>query len=410
MACCLIPTKRVYATSKRGLEFAGMIVRKNPYTVGVILALSCLVASAQVGQGSTRATSPQELFKHLSPSVFVVESLDAKGNPITLGSGVSIAPDQIVTNRHVVEDGKSWRVRQGESTWAAAIAFLDAEHDLCGLKVAGLKSNPVSLRLSSTLSVGEHVYTLGAPEGLELSLSEGLVSALRKFEGISFIQTTAPISHGSSGGGLFDSQGNLIGITTFTVKDGQNLNFAIPTDLVVGLKDHAAAEIRHTEAEMSASRAMVLSQAAYAAAESGNYQKALEYSNQLVMLTPNDPFLWSYMGTLYLKVKQPDNAVTACQKAVSLAPDLADGWGCLGDVYTEPNQYAQAEEALKKALDRDPSHDAQLANVFGLGLVYCLEGKRLAVMDTYNRLKPLDQNYADLYFRQCVQPVLETPH
>lgn len=139
-----------------------MIVRKNPsFSWAVTLALSCLVASAQVGQGSPKSNSPQELFKQLSPSVFVVESLDARGNAIALGSGVSIAPDQVVTNRHVVEDGKSWRVRQGEITWAATIASLDAEHDLCGLKVAGLKSNPVLLRLSSTLSVGEHVYSRG---------------------------------------------------------------------------------------------------------------------------------------------------------------------------------------------------------------------------------------------------------
>jgi len=389
-------------------------VRGFCFWLAVLTALSlCGHSAAQPGSQSAAVPvgSPTagELFRRLSPSVFVVETLDSKGTAIALGSAVGIDKGEVVTNRHVVEDGKSWRVRQGDRTWAAKIAFLDAEHDLCGLQVAGLQASPVSLRLSSTLSVGEHVYTLGAPEGLELSLSEGLVSALRKFEGGSFIQTTAPISHGSSGGGLFDSQGKLIGVTTFTVKDGQNLNFAIPADLVVGLKDHPATELHHADAERNASQAMILSQAAHEAAESGNYQRALELSEQLSVLTPNDPFLWSYVGALYLKVKQPDNAVTACQKAVRLAPDQADGWGCLGDAYTELKQYLQAEEALKKALDLDPGHDAQLANLFSLGAVFCQEGKRLAVMDTYRRLKPLDQNYADLYFRRCVQPILDSP-
>ncbi|MFZ0317959.1 MAG: tetratricopeptide repeat protein [Candidatus Sulfotelmatobacter sp.] len=185
------------------------------------------------------------------------------------------------------------------------------------------------------------------------------------------------------------------------------MNFAIPADLV-GLKDHPATGIRHTDAERNASQAMILSQAAHEAAESGNYHGALDLSRQLSVLTPSDPYLWSYLGVLYLKVKQPENAVTVCQKAVRLAPEQADGWGCLGDAYTDLKQYLQAEGALEKALDLDPGHDAQLANLFSLGAVYCLEGKRLAVMETYGRLKSLDQNYADLYFRRCVQPTLDS--
>jgi hypothetical protein len=83
--------------------------------------------------------------------------------------------------------------------------------------------------------VGERVYAIGAPEGLELTLSEGLVSGLRSRGNFRVIQTTAPVSHGSSGGGLFDSQGKLVGITTFSFHEGQNLNFAIPTEWILAL-------------------------------------------------------------------------------------------------------------------------------------------------------------------------------
>jgi Tfp pilus assembly protein PilF len=353
--------------------------------------------------------TPGELFKRLSPSVFVVETLDSKGTATALGSAVSIGKDEVVTNRHVVEGGISWRVRQGSSTWIATIAFLDAEHDLCGLRVAGLKAIPVSLRLSSTLSVGEHVYALGAPEGLELSLSEGLVSALRKFEQVSFVQTTAPISHGSSGGGLFDGQGNLIGITTFTVKDGQNLNFAIPADLVVGLNGHPATELHQTDVEKNASQAMILSQVAQDAMESGNYQKALEAYEQLSKLMPDDPFIWSYLGELYLQLKQPDNAMAACQKALRLSPSQADSWSCMGDVYASLRQLPQAEEAFKRAVDLDPSDEAQLVNLFSLGRVFAAEDKRGGVMDTYRKLKILDENYASRFYKLFVEPILDGP-
>lgn len=74
------------------------------------------------------------------------------------------------------------------------------------------------------------MYAIGAPQGLELSLSEGLISGFRTFDGTRMIQTTAAISRGSSGGGLFDDRGNLIGITTMYMDEGQALNFAIPAE------------------------------------------------------------------------------------------------------------------------------------------------------------------------------------
>jgi serine protease Do len=78
--------------------------------------------------------------------------------------------------------------------------------------------------------VGEEVYTIGSPSGLESTLGQGIISGLRQLESQRLIQTTAPISPGSSGGGLFDRSGNVIGITTFMISKGQSLNFAIAAD------------------------------------------------------------------------------------------------------------------------------------------------------------------------------------
>ncbi len=83
-----------------------------------------------------------------------------------------------------------------------------------------------------SVKVGQKVFALGAPKGLDLTLSEGIVSSLRKYEDSNFVQTTASISPGSSGGGLFNDSGALIGITTFQHSEGQNLNFAVPVDWV----------------------------------------------------------------------------------------------------------------------------------------------------------------------------------
>jgi hypothetical protein len=109
--------------------------------------------------------------------------------------------------------------------------------------VTGLDLPRVTMRPSTRVAVGERVFALGAPRGLELSLSDGLVAALRrdKENGPARIQTTAPVSHGSSGGGLFDGHGQLIGIITFSAVDGQNLNFAHPTEWIEELTGGRAA-------------------------------------------------------------------------------------------------------------------------------------------------------------------------
>ena len=132
-------------------------------------------------------------------------------------------------------------IRQARKALPATLVAFDPKHDIAILRVPGLDQPKVVSRPSSLVKVGEHVYAIGAPRGLELSLSDGLIAALRpdknkegKETGVSILQTTAPISPGSSGGGLFDVQGRLVGITTYQA-EGQNLNFAHPADWIAEL-------------------------------------------------------------------------------------------------------------------------------------------------------------------------------
>jgi hypothetical protein len=197
----------------------------------------------------TQKASPQELFKRLAPSVVVVEGREVKGDSVTaLGSGVVIGPDQVVTNRHVVDAADRWEVKQGERTWSASVTWVDPDHDLALLKADGLQAPTVSSRLSPPVAVGERVYAIGTPEGLEQTLSEGIVSGLRDYEDGYVIQTSAPISPGSSGGGLFDEEGRFVGITTFGLIEGQNLNFALPASWVQALLGVLPSRHRETPA------------------------------------------------------------------------------------------------------------------------------------------------------------------
>jgi hypothetical protein len=219
-------------------------------TLFVIALTACTIASgAQTGkdllpassQKALPSLSAEEIFKRVSPSVMVVESLDANGKVTTLGSGVVIAPGLVITNRHVIKDGVTFRVEHGDDAWNARLAWVDPDHDLALLRATGLQVPPVPFRSSPTVLVGERVYAIGSPEGLELSLSQGIVSGLREYQGGYVIQTSAPVSPGSSGGGLFDKAGRLVGITSFGLVEGQNLNFALPAEWVEALPRHSAA-------------------------------------------------------------------------------------------------------------------------------------------------------------------------
>jgi serine protease Do len=179
--------------------------------------------------------SAQELFKQVAPSIYWLESrTTAFGSApvVTYGSAVAITEDLALTNCHVVGTGKeSLRMGGGKSEIATDVELVAANFDTdrCVVKVRGLVLQPIQgIRQASSLDVGEIVYAIGNPRGLQRTISQGLLSGVREMTEGRFIQTTAPISPGSSGGGLFDSRGNLIGITTLTLVNSQNLNFAVP--------------------------------------------------------------------------------------------------------------------------------------------------------------------------------------
>jgi tetratricopeptide (TPR) repeat protein len=324
-------------------------------------------AVAQKEDHTPAALSPQELFKRLSPSVFVVEVLDENGSLVATGSAVAVAPDQVVTNKHVIEAGVAFRIKQGSKTWPAAVAYVDPDHDLGRLAAEGLKAPAVPVRFSPVLTVGEHVYSIGAPEGLELTISEGLISGLREFEQVRLIQTSAAISHGSSGGGLFDAQGQLVGITTFFLKDGQNLNFALPGEWVRAVASHRVSSAEKNKIATPASQALSWFQLGVQMIEAADYKKAVRAFREVVRLKPGESAAWSNLGAAYNDLQQYDNALPACQEAIRLKADLVEAWSNLGDAYDGLQQVDKAISAYHEAIRLKPDY----ANAwYNLGVTY----------------------------------------
>ena len=157
------------------------------------------------------------------------------------GSGVVIDSGVVVTNCHVVQDASQISVKVGGEIYDASVIVSDKEFDLCSLRVDGMSAPAVSVA-GLDARVGQRVFAIGSPYGLELTLSEGLVSSLRETSRGNLVQTTAPISPGSSGGGLFNTSGQLVGIVTFQHKSGQNLNFAVPAAWIGQMTTRDSAE------------------------------------------------------------------------------------------------------------------------------------------------------------------------
>ena len=215
----------------------------------VIVAVLGAASSAQA------SPTPEDLYRTLSPSVWLVRSLDVDGVPIATGSAVVTAPETLVTNCHVLRKAKRITVSNDNVQHGARLQYIDVERDLCQITARNMKAPPVTIGDSEQLRVGQKVYAIGNPMGMERTLSDGLISGLRRSEDQShlvLIQISAPISHGSSGGGLFDADGRLIGITTLITRDSQNLNFAIPINWLRELPDRSDAALKKGVATVAA--------------------------------------------------------------------------------------------------------------------------------------------------------------
>jgi serine protease Do len=186
--------------------------------------LPAWTAAAPKPSGVLRRTlTPVQLFDQVSPAVYAV-MMSGRFR----GSAVAVSSKEAITNCHVVGRAEPIVLVNAAASHSAEVVAADRAGDRCYVRVRDGELEPVQgLRDYASLAVGETVFTIGSPKGMVNTLGNGLLSGLREIEGIEYAQITAPVSRGSSGGGLFDDRGNLIGVTTFTIQDSQNLNFAI---------------------------------------------------------------------------------------------------------------------------------------------------------------------------------------
>lgn len=199
--------------------------------IAAFLSLVLLVAK-------TDAQTPRQVAQTAFRSVVLITMEDVSGKRIALASGFFVRKDVVATSLHVIKNATKGDVQLiGQTTRypVVGVVAIDRERDLVLLRVSGTNAPFLPLGNTANVGVGDEIYVVGNPQGLEGTFSQGLISGIRRIDSGTLFQITAPISEGSSGGPVLDKQGRVIGVAFATLKTGQNLNFVVPAAYLLPL-------------------------------------------------------------------------------------------------------------------------------------------------------------------------------
>lgn len=363
---------------------------KRIYPQLLLIAIALVAASESLSQERL-----PDLVRRVKPAIVAIVTYDETGEALTTGSGFFIRPGQVVTNLHVIRGARRSEIKtldgKGRVYPVEGILAVDEEGDLALLSV---ELPPGRLRSSELATVlpdeGESIFVIGNPLKLEGSVSDGIVSAVRELPNIGkIIQITAPISHGNSGSPVFNLKGQVVGVVTIKVTNGQNINLAIGAARVRELRPGKPRLLAEVSAkDKTRDQAETLYRTGLDSLWLGNFDNAVGYFENAVNKNPKRADAWVQVG--YCKVKQGKNeeAIKAYQQAVQLKPDSDEVRNKLGDAYYYSGRLTEAIASYKEAARLRP-HSAEAH--YNLALVYSENGDQELALAAARVLKQLDE-------------------
>jgi Flp pilus assembly protein TadD len=332
-------------------------------TCGVVLVgLASASAGAATPQGATTG-SPASIYEHAHASIVVLATVDKDNKPIGQGSGFIVSKDRIVTNHHVLAGASNVLVffADGESVVVDGIVSDSPRRDLAVISAkTGTRS---ALRLGDEFSVrqGDYVFAIGAPKGLKLSITNGIVSGFRQVDEQFMIQSTAPIAPGSSGGPLFDNEGRVVGVTTSLLTDAPGIYFSVGAGDVNRLLRTPNAVMLpvsslsdEKEPESSAERAAE-SAAIEQLIKDKKYDSAKEQLNPLLARNPEDPNLNRMMGEVNFFQGDNRSALVHLKSTLDKNPQDTEAMIYYAFDLFLVGRYAEAEEFDKSLVKTAPT-------------------------------------------------------
>ena len=291
-----------------------------------------------------------ELYAKLASTVMKIEAHNPDGST-SIGSGVMVAPGKLVTNCHVTRNATRIAVIKSGQRWNAEKQHSDVEHDLCLLYIPA-DTLTVAQFGDDKLKVGQQVYAIGYIDGLGPRLSGGQVRALYDYDGGKVIQSTTPFKSGASGGGLFDEQGRLVGVVTFSSRLDQSYHFSLPISWVVNNLTISKSQNLAPLPEEVAFWQLPYEREPYflraAALEASNkWSEMLELAEKWCIDESRNADSWLALGKAHQHLQQNDQAIAAFRKAIALDRDYPEAWYNLGLVYLDQGKQTEADEVCK---------------------------------------------------------------
>ena len=284
-----------------------------------------------------------EIFNRTIPSMVTIIMQDSKGNEMIQGSGFFIGEGIVLTNYHVIEKSKKGYINLiGKKTKYDLLKVMseDKEKDLAIVSVSYLDASPLPLIDKKAVVIGEKVYVIGTPLGFEGTISEGIVSGIRIVDSRNILQITAPISPGSSGGPVLNSNGEVIGIAFLSYKYGQNLNFAIPVSELIQLINERNLSIPSLKFITSTEKDIV---------NEPDIKPADNKENTNIF----KHFTQAYS---FISQNKYDEAITLLEEIIEADPGYFRAYYYLGLISKEKGDFNKAIEYLNKALEIEPDY------------------------------------------------------
>lgn len=295
-----------------------------------------------------------------SESVVMISVYDANNELIATGSGFPLFESgTIITNYHVIKGGVFFEANTESETYFKidSIVAVDADRDIAILHTNAKTGFEIfTAGDTSALKKGEKVIAIGSPLGLINTVSDGLYSNNRSEDGNEYLQFTAPISHGSSGGALFNDSGEVIGITSASYVDGQNLNLAIPIEAVINLWERRDEEgINRTDSDDEfgvAFEKIVIENAFDFDAIRKEHLALIDYYESDSVISDS---LWAIIRKYKndIIVLQSDKHAITEKMSLTTAPDviayfkaMADSYDCLLELNSSFGYFAGDDELL----------------------------------------------------------------
>ncbi len=413
------------------------------------LVIGVLLLGSHV-RAETETIDLKALAKKARPAVMLLVVSDANGKEIATGTGFLVSSDgKLITNHHVIEGGASAiaKAENGGLFPVEGVLADDPKNDLVLLKLKGKDLPFLPLGNSDKIEVGTRIAVIGSPLGLEGTLSEGIVSAVRELMGDQrLLQVTAAISPGSSGSPVMNAKGDVVGVASALLRGGQSLNFAVPVSsaqslLAIGQKastiqtfsesvtsntvtvvndpdywasvkaetakdyvemlKHCQALVRRYPKDSLALLRLGIAydklhftdeadKARQRATEIG--QQAIDSCQQAVKLKPDDPKAWYDLAEAYGNALRSDDEIAAFQQAIKLRPDYSDAWWGLANAYHFSRRTDEAVAAFRRGIDLTP--DVSTNGVWvSIGQCYGEVGRNDDAIAAYRqaiKLKPDD--------------------